>query len=141
MLQAPLDGVRRALLLLKWLTKSCYNLVSVLMEGTNFVLIVFLCILGLRLSMPVAGATVCVDCLSLCLLVLVISFCVLGLGLMTFLDIEQTESTPLNILANHWRKKLVSSNKEEKVSYSLLLRTAHLHSRAATHRVLRLGGD
>ena len=83
----------------------------------------------------------CVDCLSLCLLVLVISFCVLRHGLMTFLDIEQTESTPLNILANHWRKKLVSSNKEEKVSYSLLLRTAHLHSRAATHRVLRLGGD
>ena len=46
-------------------------------------LIVFLCILGLRLSMPVAGATVCVDCLSLCLLVLVISFCVLGFGLIT----------------------------------------------------------
>jgi hypothetical protein len=110
MLQAPLDGVRRALLLLKWLTKSCYNLVSVLMEGTNFVLIVFLCILGLRLSMPVAGATVCVDCLSLCLLVLVISFSVLGLRLTVlfvclfvclFVDMGQTESIPLNILIHH----------------------------------------
>ena len=35
---------------------------------------------------------------------LVISFCVLGLGLMTFLDMGQTESTPLNILVNHWRE-------------------------------------
>jgi len=53
----------------------------------------------------VAGANcLCVDCLSLCLLVLVISFCVLELGLMTFLDIGQTESTPLNILVNHWRE-------------------------------------
>ena len=84
MLQAPLDGVRRALLLLKWLTKSCYNLVSAPMEGTNFVLIVFLCVLELRLSMPVAGATVCVDCPSLCLLVLVISW----LSLSVFLDLD-----------------------------------------------------
>ena len=47
---------------------------------------------------------VCQGSLSLCLLVLVISFCVLGLGLMTFLDIGQTESTPLNMVVNHWRE-------------------------------------
>lgn len=38
--------------------------------------------------------------------------------------IGQTESTQLNILANHWRRKLVSSSsssKEEQVSYSLFL--------------------
>jgi hypothetical protein len=52
---------------------------------------------------------------------LVISFCFLGLGLMTFLDLGQTESAPLNILVNRWRRKLVSSSKEGKVSYSLLL--------------------
>jgi len=47
------------------LPKSCYNLVSA----------------------PVAGENcLCVDCLSLCLLVLVISFYVLGLGLTIFLD-------------------------------------------------------
>ena len=39
----------------------------------------------------------------------------------------QSESTPLNILVNHWRevrkrgKKLVSSSKEGQVSHSLLL--------------------
>ena len=92
--------------------------------------------------MPVAGANcLCVDCLSLCLLVLVISFCVLELGLMTFLDIGQTESTPLNILVNHWRRKLVSSSKEGKVSYSLLLQMAHLQGGVATCRDLQLAGD
>ena len=65
---------------------------------------------------------------------LVISFCVLGLGLMTFLDIGQTESTPLNILVNHWRRKLVSSSKEEQVGYSLFLQMA-------THSDLQLAGD
>jgi hypothetical protein len=40
-----------------------------------------------------------------------ISFCVLGLGLTTFLDIALTESTPLNILVNRWRRKLVSFSK------------------------------
>lgn len=77
-----------------------------------------------------------VDCLYLCLLVLVISFYVLGLGLMMFLDIGQTKSTRLNILVNHWRKKLVSTSKEGKVSYSLLLRMAHLQSRVSTGKDL-----
>ena len=55
--------------------------------------------------MTVEGANcLCIDCLSLCLLVLVISFCVLELGLTLFLDMGQTESTPLNILVNHWRE-------------------------------------
>ena len=72
---------------------------------------------------------------------LVISFCFLGLGLMTFLDLGQTESAPLNILVNHWRRKLVSSSKEGKVSYSLLLWMAHLQSRVATCRDLRFVGD
>jgi hypothetical protein len=36
--------------------------------------------------------------------VLDISFCVLGLGLTIFLDMGQTESTPLNTLVNHWRE-------------------------------------
>jgi hypothetical protein len=63
------------------------------------------------------------------------------LGLMTFLDIGQTESTLLNILVNHWRRKLVSSSKEGKVSYSLLLQMAHLQSRVATCRDLQLAGD
>jgi hypothetical protein len=49
--------------------------------------------------------------------VLVISFYVLVLGLITFLDIGQTVSTPLNILVKHWRRKLVSSSKEGKVNY------------------------
>jgi hypothetical protein len=44
---------------------------------------------------------------------------------MTFLDMGQTESTPLNILVNHWRevgkRKLVSSSKEEQVSVSAAL--------------------
>ena len=79
-------------------TESCYNLFSV----------------------PVSQAKcMCVDCLSLCLLVLVISFCVLELGLTTFLDIGQTKSAPLNILVNHWRRKVISSHKEEQGSYSL----------------------
>ena len=36
--------------------------------------------------------------------VLIVFFCVLGLGLTLFLDIKQTESTRLNILVNHWRE-------------------------------------
>ena len=80
------------------LSESCYNLVSVPVAGANYL---------------------CVDCLCLCLLVLVISFCVLGLGLMTFLDIGQTESTLLNILVNHWRE--VRKRGEGQVSYSLFL--------------------
>ena len=89
----------------------------------------------LSLTVPLEGAKLCVDCLSLCL-VLAISFCVLELGLMTFLDIAQSESTPLMILVNHWRRKLVSSSKEGQVSYSLLLQMAHLQNRLATRRDL-----
>ena len=89
----------------------------------------------------------CVDCLSLCLLVLVISFCVLRHGLTIFLDMGQTESTPLNTLVNHWREvrergeNLSVVVKKGKFSYSLLHQMAHLQSRLATHRYLGLAGD
>lgn len=35
---------------------------------------------------------------------LVISFCVLGLEMVTFLDMGLTDLPPLNILVNHWRE-------------------------------------
>jgi hypothetical protein len=35
---------------------------------------------------------------------LVISFYVLGLGQMIFLEMGKTESTPLNILRTHWKE-------------------------------------
>ena len=90
MLQEPPEGGERTLLLLEMAghslggsRESCYN----------------------QVSAPVAGVNcLCVDCLSLCLLVLVISFCVLEFGLIIFLDMGQTESTLLNILVNHWRE-------------------------------------
>ena len=76
-------------------TESCYNLVSVAKAGANS--------LYKLVSASMAGVNcLSVDYLTLFLLVLVISFCVLGL--MTFLDIGQTESTLLNILVNHWRE-------------------------------------
>ena len=37
-------------------------------------------------------------------LVLVVSFYVLGLGQMIFLEMGKTESTPLNILRTHWKE-------------------------------------
>jgi hypothetical protein len=52
----------------------------------------------------------CVLIVFLCLLVLVISFCVLSLGLMTFLEMGQTESTPLNILVNCWMEDWEKEN-------------------------------
>jgi hypothetical protein len=102
-LQPPPDGVERTLLLLGTARQYC--------QEQSIAIIWFLC--------PKKGKPVC--CLSLCLLVLLIFFCVLGLGLMTFLDTRQTESNPLNILVNHWRRKRASSSEEGKVSYSLLL--------------------
>jgi hypothetical protein len=59
----------------------------------------------------------------------------------------QTESTLLNILVNHWREvtereeNLSVVVKKDKVVASMLLRMAHLWSRVATHRDLRLSGD
>ena len=102
-------------------TESCYNLFSV----------------------PVSQAKcMCVDCLSLCLLVLVISFCVLGLGLTTFLNMEHSES-PVNILVNHWKEVRKRENLSMVLKTKLLSvpLNAYLQSRVATHRDLLLVGD
>ena len=62
---------------------SLYKLVSASMAGVN---------------------CLSVDYLTLFLLVLVISFCILRLGLTIVLDMRQTDSPLLNIIVNHWRQ-------------------------------------
>lgn len=69
---------------ISWLSRLITGFLPV--AGMNCALIVFLWVLELGCP-PMAGANCLgVYCLSLCLLVLVILFCVLGLGLMTLLD-------------------------------------------------------
>lgn len=55
-------------------------------------------------SAPVAGAHCLVLIVFLCVHWCWLSHSVFGLGLTIFLDMRQTESTPLNILVNYWRE-------------------------------------